>query len=255
MAIRQKTTPNFKYGSHYRGWCLKWVDDAVNAPDRMPTAQSSYKRELANGNIRTSSLPVGVWVPVWFTFTKGDYVNFGHVAWAKNHGNRVEVLDSEVGSEMRPPYNSITELMAWFSAYDPVYNGWSYWVDGVKVVEDYDSPIPEVRRDSIVNAGLGVNQAIISQNGKYNAIMQIDGNFVVYKQGYPIWATNTARSGANVSVMQGDGNFVLYNGNKPLWASQTAGSGGKQLIIQNDGNLVIYTSNNKPVWASQTAGK
>lgn len=106
------------------------------------------------------------------------------------------------------------------------------------------------------NGVLGMNQSIVSRNGRYVAIMQGDGNFVVYNQGRPIWATRTERRGAVRAIMQSDGNFVLYtNTNRPVWASNTARSGGVRLVMQNDGNLVMYKGNNLPVWASNTAGK
>lgn len=106
------------------------------------------------------------------------------------------------------------------------------------------------------NGVLEMNQSLVSQNGKYVAIMQGDGNFVVYNGSRPIWATNTAKKGAVRAIMQSDGNFVLYdNAGRPKWASQTARKNGVKLIMQNDGNLVIYTSANKPVWATNTVGK
>jgi len=60
--------------------------------------------------------------------------------------------------------------------------------------------------------------------------------------------------------MQGDGNFVLYkwtDGEQaPIWASNTCGTGEGpfRLNMQGDGNLVVYDSNNAPTWASNTCG-
>jgi hypothetical protein len=43
------------------------------------------------------------------------------------------------------------------------------------------------------------------------------------------------------AVMQTDGNFVLYNAaGQPLWSSTTAGSGAGIVRVQDDGNLVLY---------------
>lgn len=140
MAIRQKTSPNLSVQA-VRGWCLKFVDDAVNAPNRQPTAQKSYDIESKNGNIRTGEPPVGLWVPIFFSLTKGAYAGLGHVAWAFNHGNGwIEVHDSETRPGARPVYTNIGQVLAWFGAYAPQYLGWSYWVDGVQVVEDFTPP-------------------------------------------------------------------------------------------------------------------
>ena len=143
MAIRQVTTPNINISS-VRGWCLKYVDDGVNAPARQPSAQASFDIESRNGNIRQGDTPVGVWVPIYLKFNKGEYVNLGHIAWAFNHGDgRTEIHDSEVHAGARKPYGSIQELLSWFGKQAPEYTGWSYWVDGAQIVEDYTPPAPE----------------------------------------------------------------------------------------------------------------
>ncbi len=122
-----------------------------------------------------------------------------------------------------------------------------------------------VDRGSTLAAGdyLNVNDYLRSKNGAYMALMQTDGNFVVYRGmpgvgGTPIWATNTSRSGACFATMQVDGNFVLYDGvphrqGAPFWASNTAVStrGAYFLLMQDDGNLVIYRGS--PTWATNTA--
>jgi hypothetical protein len=102
-------------------------------------------------------------------------------------------------------------------------------------------------------------QKLVSQNGLFEAVMQVDGNFVVYDLRFiphkVLFATNTtADYGPNTIVMQGDGNLVIYiNYEGELvytWASGTNGQGGYYVIMQNDGNLVIYRANNTPVWST-----
>ncbi|KAK2812888.1 hypothetical protein Q5P01_000935 [Channa striata] len=51
---------------------------------------------------------------------------------------------------------------------------------------------------------------LVSNNGKYKAIFQGDGNFVIYTW-EPIWASNTANSDAVRLCMQNDCNLVMYN--------------------------------------------
>ena len=68
---------------------------------------------------------------------------------------------------------------------------------------------------------LGVNDFVASDNRQYFAIMQGDGNFVLYhgsdpsSQGPAFWASNTYGQGQGFAIMQGDGNFVIYNGSDP----------------------------------------
>jgi hypothetical protein len=93
-------------------------------------------------------------------------------------------------------------------------------------------------------------KALWSGNGKNAAIMQQDGNFVVYKNGAPAWSSVTyGRNNAYLSL-QPDGNLVInWNGN-PIW--WTGSSGAKNnLVMQDDGNLVLY-SGTTAVWATGT---
>ena len=101
---------------------------------------------------------------------------------------------------------------------------------------------------------LGVNDFVVSDNMQYFAIMQGDGNFVLYhgsgpsSQGPAYWASNTVLGqGQYFAVMQADGNFVLYHGSGPgsqgpaYWASNTVlGQGQYFAVLQNDANFVIY---------------
>jgi hypothetical protein len=219
MAIRQKTSPNLSVQA-VRGWCLKFVDDAVNAPSRKPTAQAAYNTEKANGNIRTSDLPIGLWVPIFFSLTKGQYAGLGHVAWAFNHGNGwVEIHDSETRPGARPVYTSIAQVLAWFGAHGIQYLGWSYWVDGVQVVEDY-TPAPAAPNGESSGNKKGVATVIVdalhvrNEPSTDSAIIATYGkgqtfnyDSWVVKNGY-VWLSYMSFSGVRRYVAEGpnDGN-------------------------------------------------
>lgn len=99
------------------------------------------------------------------------------------------------------------------------------------------------------NAALRVGQMLWSADNQYDAIMQRDGNFVVYGPTGALWATGTGGSSANTVVMQGDGNLVVYSDDGiPHWSSSTAPGYQLRLVMQTDGNLVIYGPNNIAVW-------
>jgi hypothetical protein len=53
------------------------------------------------------------------------------------------------------------------------------------------------------------------------------------------------------AVMQADGNFVVYNtaDGTPIWATHTAGNPGAYLNVQGDGNLVIYSASDAVLWS------
>ena len=101
----------------------------------------------------------------------------------------------------------------------------------------------------------------------YHAIVQGDGNFVVYAPGdRPIWASNTHGPSENFPyvhlTVQGDGNLVLYNpynpgqNERPIWASNTCGrDSNPRLVLEDDGNLVLLGSKFERdiLWASNSS--
>jgi hypothetical protein len=105
-------------------------------------------------------------------------------------------------------------------------------------------------------------QMLTSPSGKYKAVMQTDGNFVVYNGANKvIWALNIGPRvqyiAGSTAVIQNDGNFVFYGpGGSVVWATNTRGTAYPyKLIMQDDGNLVIYDSNNRATWATGTNGQ
>jgi hypothetical protein len=108
----------------------------------------------------------------------------------------------------------------------------------------------------VAAANLTENQKLVSRNGKYEAIMQTDGNFVIYtgnKQA--TWATGTNGKGSSPYrlAIQADGNLVVYASATVTWAiGVRSGPAPFTLVMQDDGNLVVYDSAGRPTWASNT---
>lgn len=86
-----------------------------------------------------------------------------------------------------------------------------------------------------------------------SAVMQGDGNFVVYRGNSALWNSKTFNNpGANFSL-QTDGNLVVRNGQIPKWDSKTYKKGAWQLHMQADCNLVLYSFNlSTAVWNSRS---
>jgi hypothetical protein len=103
---------------------------------------------------------------------------------------------------------------------------------------------------------LSNNGMLRSPNWAYAAIMQGDGNFVIYNSAMnPEWWTGTWTAAGNALVMQNDGNLVVYNYlGQPVWNTGTwCNQGlGVYLTMQNDGNLVLYRGNGVPIWSRYT---
>lgn len=141
--MEQIKTPNLNaYGR--RGWCLEYVDNANGTPyalpPRLPSARAAFEAERNAGRIRTSDLPMGVWVVVFFDLTKGQYKDLDHIALARrNFDETVTIYDSEVAGKARPAYNSIKELEAWFGNHGAKYVGWSPQVSGTVLAKEVPS--------------------------------------------------------------------------------------------------------------------
>ncbi|MFZ6781341.1 DUF4214 domain-containing protein [Undibacterium sp. Ji83W] len=112
-----------------------------------------------------------------------------------------------------------------------------------------------------MNAGQNLleGQALYSANGRFQLVMQADGNLVMYdrQQGNAsapglIWQSGThAPSGSTGLAVQTDGNLVIYHAGAPLWQSSTSGS-GMVLRLRDDGNLVLTNASQQIVWQTAT---
>ncbi|MCX7170063.1 MAG: hypothetical protein NTY41_07140 [Proteobacteria bacterium] len=89
------------------------------------------------------------------------------------------------------------------------------------------------------NTMLTANQVLTAANGKYNLVMQSDGNLVLSRFDSVVRFATMKFGNGNFSVMQGDGNFVEYSASsQALWDTHTQGYSGAWLNVQDDGNLV-----------------
>lgn len=102
-----------------------------------------------------------------------------------------------------------------------------------------------------------------STNEAYYALMQRDGNFVVYTSPdfSPVnaqWSSNSTEKGQPPYrlVLQDNGNLIIFDANNvKTWSTRTAEVGERpyHLIMQIDRNLVLYDCNQRAIWASNTA--
>ncbi|XP_017321623.1 B-type lectin plumieribetin [Ictalurus punctatus] len=123
---------------------------------------------------------------------------------------------------------------------------------------DHDSsPLPLSLRRTMSRNFLSMNDELqkgdflLSNNRKYRAVFQEDGNFVVYGCG-PVWASNTCGiTDAHRLIMQEDCNLVIYTPCKPVWSTNTNRSGVKRcrLTLRDDGTLVVE-NDGAVVWKS-----
>ena len=202
MPVRQTYEPNLNIGAQ-SGWCLQYVDDAINSLTRSPNAQTAYLNELNAGRINIGPAPVGVWVIGFLGFSRGQYTEDGHVfLMRKREDGSIEIHDSEVHSGARGIYNSIEELMNWMGNYGPDYLGYSYCCDGRCIAEDYDETQPTDRKmeeDGNARDEANTNSAIFQELEKGDVIAM--KGYVTNGQpiaGDTVWYV-TARSGKYMS--------------------------------------------------------
>lgn len=102
-----------------------------------------------------------------------------------------------------------------------------------------------------VGEELGLGQSLVG--GAYTLTLQPDGNLVLSEpDGNVVWSTLTHDQGVERAVLQEDGNFVLYKGEGAAWATETNGREVDRLTVQADRNVVLYGTDGSALWASDT---
>ena len=116
--------------------------------------------------------------------------------------------------------------------------------------------IPEPA-DSDLDAGQTLRRGhqLTSDDGRFRAVMQRDGNLVGYSRDGVVWNTGTTGPD-NRLVLQEDGNAVIYAADDSVqWASGTTGAGSR-LVLTNTGSLEVlgagWTPRIKPLWDSRS---
>lgn len=124
-------------------------------------------------------------------------------------------------------------------------------------------PPAPTKRDTLTSGQqLVAGEQLTSADSRFRAVLQGDGNFVLYDTVVTslvggvvtdrvIWSSGTSGSG-NRLAMQSDGNVVIYSAQgRALWSTGTGGNPGARLVLQNDANLVVYSSGGRALWTYQ----
>ena len=123
--------------------------------------------------------------------------------------------------------------------------GVNAWVSGAGVTGNTNDTL-------LLGGRLNGGSYLLSGGGAYKALMQTDGNFVIYKvaTGKAIWSTGTYQyPGGYLLLRQSDSQIVIYDANNvPRWASWNGGIATK-LVMQADGNLGFFGLLG-PLWSS-----
>lgn len=60
-----------------------------------------------------------------------------------------------------------------------------------------------------IGSSMGQGDYLTSQDGRFSAIWQSDGNFVIYQNGSSLWSSGTSKSGAVSFQFRQDGHLVM----------------------------------------------
>ena len=99
---------------------------------------------------------------------------------------------------------------------------------------------------------LSSGQFLQAEAAACRLVFQTDGNLVAYKEGVAYWNARTGGVASGGSaLMQPDGNFVVYDTvGVARWSTGTAGNRGAYLGIENDCNVVLHGAGGAALWAS-----
>ena len=94
-------------------------------------------------------------------------------------------------------------------------------------------------------------QSITSPSGRIRLLYQADGDLVLYddERRDLLWSNGTSGTPPGRAILQLNGNFVVYDANGSVrWSSDTSGNRNASLVVQDDGNLVIVSWDGRPIW-------
>ena len=159
-----------------------------------------------------------------------------------------------------------------------VYRGdgkalWTSGTDGGKNSAKYGTGYLLLDRHTLHSGSKLFNDEVLkSKNGLYRAMMQSDGNFVLYNtrgSNAAIWSSKSNCEGSATGTICKGSPFILRikednevvisdKDSQAIWSSGTqidhAPVKISHLTMQDDGNLVIYNVDGKAVWESATLG-
>lgn len=102
---------------------------------------------------------------------------------------------------------------------------------------------------------LRAGQRIVSPDGRFWLVMQLNGNLALYGPSGWLWQAYTYGTAGSRLAVQNDGNLVIYTpAGEAVWSSGTGGRAITRLEVQSGGNLVLYNGQSV-VWQSNTWGQ
>jgi hypothetical protein len=127
----------------------------------------------------------------------------------------------------------------------PPYDGCGFW--------DLSLPRPDNPGALVHQRAILPGRSLWSDNGLYRLTYEADGGALrVYDVGGDVVRDfHVSQHEPGIAVMQSDGNFVVYDANyRAQFDTRTNGFNGAYLVMQGDGNVVIYDLSSVPRWSA-----
>jgi hypothetical protein len=180
------------------------------------------------------------------------YENSGTLLWMKKTGTtawRVIMTSGGVLEIYSSPWDRV-----WYSSRNPFFTGSVLQVD-----DDGSANIMSPTGDRIWTTSNMLNGtmneciiprcAIYSPDTKCKLKYQSDGNVCLYKPFGIKWCALT-NGPAYQACMQSNGNFVVYKyAGSPAWSSNTGGNPGANLVLENGCKLKIVSASGQVLWS------
>ena len=134
----------------------------------------------------------------------------------------------DIAGVKAPKRQVIANICQWrYRSAECGYTGTNYYDEFDNLIDAV--PAPNIAASSFgddLSQGqtLNMNDYLTSPNGWFRAVMQADGDFVVYnKANTAVWASGSTQGlgGTYRTVMETNGNLIVYSGNTPIWVSNT----------------------------------
>lgn len=231
-----------------------YADEYLDVGDTLTSPNGSYILLVqSDGNVVIYSR---AWQPVWSTGTSGTD---NWLLFDAYDGLEVYSSTDQLLWRAGPPNMYMTHVGLQDDGNLVMFNvadgrpAWSRTTGPITSVPPRPAPAAPTYRGDRIGPGGGLTTNQFLAVGGWSAVLQADGNFVVYANGVAQWNTRTGfRSPIDTTlVMQADGNAVLYSYLRAEWSSGTSG-GPSTMILQTDGNLVVYGADGRARWSRTT---
>ena len=94
-------------------------------------------------------------------------------------------------------------------------------------------------------------QFIQAEDAACRLVFQTDGDLVAYRNDVAHWSAGALGAAGGFAVMQPDGNFVVYDAaGGGRWATHTTGNPGAFLAIRTDCNVALYSAAGALLWGT-----